>query len=786
MHNLKQANTYHIHITGIVQGVGFRPLVYQLATEMGLTGWVNNSGDGVHIVINATEPEAENFYAKVWQGAPALATICQHAMQQTGHQPYAQFSIEHSATDAAPTVPLTPDFALCQACTTEMHSPSDRRYGYPFTTCTHCGPRYSIATQLPYDREHTTMAVFEMCPACWAEYKNPSDRRYHAQTNSCPDCGIQLQLYNNQAEKLLNDNATVLDAITQQLAAGSILAIKGIGGYLLLCDATNTHSINLLRQRKHRPAKPFAVMFADIESATNHAHISGAERECLLSPVSPVVLLQAKKETGLPLDAIAPGLDTIGVLLPYAPLFEMILHRFGKPVIATSANISGSPIIYQDADALAHLRHIADYIVTHNREIVTPQDDSVVQFYKEAAEPIVLRRSRGMAPAYFGNPINSTEPWLATGALMKSSFALRTNGNLYVSQYLGSTETVEAQTSYQAALDNLLDILQTTPAHIITDKHSDYFSHQLAKQLAASYHCGHSQVQHHKAHFAAVLAENNLFASNEPVLGIIWDGTGLGDDGQIWGGEFFKYENSSMLRCYYFDYFPYLLGDKLAQEPRLAALAVCADVMGATTLLEPKFTATEWNLYQKMLAQHNGLQCSSVGRIFDAVASLLGIQDKQTYEGEAAMYLQTMAEQYMAEHGDIIKESYFMDGAHYNRLPTATLFNGIIRDIQKGRPMKWIAAKFHCSLVHIISIIANNVGVTKLAFSGGVFQNALLVRLLQTRLGERYNLFFHQQLSPNDENISFGQLQYYAHDIDGIQSKSNVYTHLSKAVSVIT
>jgi hydrogenase maturation protein HypF len=767
----------------MVQGVGFRPFVYQLALQMGLTGWVNNSGDGVHIAFTATTEEAALFYETVIAKAPTLAKIKQHSLQQTQPNTFSHFEIKPSTNNVAPHLPLTPDFALCQACRAEMHDPTDRRYQYPFVTCTHCGPRYSIATALPYDREHTTMQPFTLCQSCSAEYNNPSDRRYYAQTNTCADCGIALHLYNNDGEKLLSDNPVVLDAIVQQLAAGNILAVKGIGGYLLLCDAGNGNSIHQLRQRKQRPTKPFAVMFANIAQAASHAHISELERECLLSPLAPVVLLQAKKESSLPLAAIAPGLGTIGTLLPYAPLFEMVLHRFGKPVIATSANISGSPIIYQDADALANLRHIADYIVTHNREIVTPQDDSVVQFYKGADKPIVLRRSRGMAPSYFGNALNTADHWLATGALMKSSFAIHANGNIYVSQYLGSTATVEAQASYKAALKNLQEILQTNPTHIITDKHPDYFSHQLAKEIAEAYHCPISQVQHHKAHFAAVLAENDLLAHNEPVLGVIWDGTGLGDDGNIWGGEFFKYENGTMLRCYYFDYFPYVLGDKMAQEPRLSALAVCQDAMGATTLLEPKFTSTEWALYQKILAQHNGLQCSSVGRIFDAVASLLGICDKQSYEGEAALYLQTMAEQYMAEHGDNMQESYFMDGAHYYRLPTATLFSGIIRDIHKGRSKAWIAAKFHCSLVHIVGIIANNVGVTKLAFSGGVFQNVLLVRLLHTRLGHHYQLYFHQQLSPNDENISFGQLQYYAHNIDGIQSqKTAVANHSNAAI----
>jgi hydrogenase maturation protein HypF len=782
---LEPSTTYHIHLTGIVQGVGFRPFVYQLAHRMGLPGWVNNSGDGVHIVFNATPAQAEAFYTALRNDVPVLAVVQGHQMRPMAPQQLGPFEIRHS-NHTAPNLPLTADFALCANCRQELHQLDHRHHGYPFVTCTHCGPRYSIATALPYDRPHTTMQPLAMCQHCAAEYNNPTDRRYYSQTNSCEACGIQLSLYHQQTLLIPNNNAAVLDAMVQQLKAGDILAVKGIGGYLLLCDAGNTASIQRLRQRKHRPRKPFAVMFANLAQAAQHAHIGRAAQHLLQSPISPVVLVPAKADGRLPMECIAPQLDTIGVLLPYAPLFELIVQRFGGPLIATSANISGSPIIYKDSDALAYLPAIADYIITHHRAIVTPQDDSVVQVYDEAAPPLTLRRARGMAPSYLGKGLTFSQPLLATGALMKSSFALHTSGHLYVSQYLGSTDTLEAQEAYNAALQHLLHLLQCRPTVLIADKHPGYFVHEKAQALAQEYDCPIALVQHHKAHLAAVLAENELLSTDQPVLGVVWDGTGWGDDGQVWGGEFFAYSQYRIERYAHLSYFPYLLGDKMAKEPRLAALALCHGM--ADALLQPQFTAVEWGLYQSMLRQYQGLRCSSMGRLFDAVASLLGIQPKQQYEGEAAMYLQSLATAYLTAYESASLHNYFSDTSPGPCIPTGALLQHIVQDIANGKDKGLIAAQFHHSLVCLVGRVADEGGFAQIAFSGGVFQNILLVKMLRQQWGHRYRLFFHQQLSPNDENVSFGQLVYYGYNIDHIQTTASAaqaddgtmaYTHHS-------
>lgn len=740
---------------------------------MQLTGWVNNSADGVHIEISAEEEQAFAFYNNLLQKAPALSRVTQHVINKTATKVFSSFNIIHSTNSPTTDLMLTPDFAMCHQCKEELQEPGNRRYQYPFITCTHCGPRYSITSALPYDRHSTTMQPFKMCRQCEEEYKNISDRRFFSQTNSCPSCEITLKMFTSDGKETAQERSGILKEINQQLISGKILAVKGIGGYLLLCDATNASAIKLLRQRKHRPTKPFAVMFANEEQVNEFALLGSHEKKCLTSSIAPVVLLKTKNDTGLALHDIAPSLKTIGAILPYAPLFEIIAHRFGKPLVATSANISDSPIIYTESDALKNLQGIADFIVTHNRQIVTPQDDSVVQITPQSNIPILIRRSRGIAPSYFKYKTNTPITLLATGALMKSSITIQSKRNTYISQYMGNTHTLEAQESYKKTLFHLLGILQLTPQHILTDKHPGYFSNQLAKELASEYETLVTEVQHHKAHFAAVLAENDLLECMEPVLGVIWDGTGLGDDGQIWGGEFFKYEKHAMQRCYYFDYFPQLLGDKMAKEPRLSALAICSEIMGADRLLENKFTTAEWILYKKILQTGNVLLCSSAGRIFDAVASLLNLCDTQSYEGEAAMYLQTLAESYTHKNGYKINESYFMDGAHYYRLPTTTLFDGIVRDILKNKDTAFIAAKFHYSLIHIVSIIADNLGIRNIACSGGVFQNALLVDMMHQLLSSRYHVFFHKNLSPNDENISFGQMVYYDSNIDCIQAQDS-------------
>ncbi|MFI5138603.1 MAG: carbamoyltransferase HypF [Sphingobacteriales bacterium] len=757
--------TYHIHINGIVQGVGFRPMVYHLARELDLKGYVKNDSNGINIFFNAAEDGANSFFEKIKLAAPQNSKVISARLVKTAEQKFTDFSIIVEDDDMCQKqVLLSPDMAVCPGCLAELHNVNNRRYRYPFITCTQCGPRYSIIGNVPYERHATTMQGFSMCKTCAGEYSNVEDRRFFSQTNSCTDCGIRLGLYQDASTKPANNTETVLSAIKNLLVEGKILAVKGIGGYILICDANNPHAIRLLRGRKHRPTKPFAVLYPDIESVENSFELSEQEKTLLESTAAPIVLLYPKQAafTDLAVSAIAPGLKRIGVMIPYNPLFDLIARDFGKPLIATSANISGSPIIYKDEDALDYLFDIADYVVTHDREIIIPQDDSVVQVSKYTKQTIVLRRSRGYAPSFISYKPKSSQCILSAGAFLKSSFTLAVNGNIFVSQFLGSGESFESQLMYRHTLEHWLNMYAVRPDVIIADKHPGYFSRQYARELAEEFEVDLKLVQHHEAHFAAVLAENNLLHKNEPVLGVIWDGTGFGNDGNIWGGEFFNYENNEIRRINHFDYFPTIAGDKTALEPRIAALCALHEVPERSTFLKEKFTSAEWNNYRSLIKTAN-LFTSSAGRIFDAVASMLGICDKQTYEGEAAMYLQTLAEDYVAENGLTMDGSYFTEGVHLNRVHTAVLMRGIMLDIENGKAGNYIAAKFHYSLVCLIGSIA--IDVNYICFSGGVFQNALLVDWVKNKYAGKYQLYFHRELSPNDENISFGQMVYYENNI---------------------
>jgi hydrogenase maturation protein HypF len=765
-----------------VQGVGFRPMVCQLAASLRLSGNVKNGNDGLHIFLNAAKPVAEEFLQKILLSPPEKSKIISSVIYKIPHQIFNGFLINVEETCEGKKKTLLPqDTALCNDCRKELHDKNNRRYRYPFITCTQCGPRYSIINELPYERNVTSMHPFVMCNNCYTEYTNLNDPRFFSQTNSCTNCGIALKLWKDEVTILSDNTADILLLIKNFLLQGNILAVKGIGGYLLLCSGNNAEAIRLLRKRKNRHSKPFAVLYPDVATVQKNFRVSATEKILLGSEEAPIVLLSPKQLAfqNVAVQDIAPGLSRLGIILPYSPLLEIITKDCGIPLVATSANISGSPIIYKDDDALAYLFDVADYVVSYNRDIIFPQDDSVVQVSSKSNQQIIVRRSRGYAPSFVNYKPKKENCILSTGAFLKSSFTLSVNGHVFISQFLGSGQSYESQQMYKDTLQHLLHIYAIKPDVILTDKHPNCFSHQYAVELTKQMNVDIHFIQHHQAHFAAVLAENNLLNSDKAVLGVIWDGTGLGNDGNIWGGEFFHYQNNEMLRCYHFDYFPVIAGDKQAMEPRISALCTSYETWPQPQLIKDKFTATEWNNYQALI-QSTTLFSSSVGRIFDAVASLLNICDKQTYEGEAAMYLQALAETYVDEYGFIMSDSYFKEGAHYYRIPTASLINGIATDIKKGKQRNYIAAKFHYSLVCLVGIVAEYVQVQKICFSGGVFQNALLVDWLQYQYKEKYEIYFHKKLSPNDENISFGQLVYYDNNVKTIsdmvlQQEINIY-----------
>jgi hydrogenase maturation protein HypF len=788
--------SYRIHLQGQVQGVGFRPFVWRLAQEMGLHGWVNNAADGVHVEFNAVPHEAQVFFEKIQSEAPPLARIRRSEMVEATPQFFEKFEIVESSASSEPDLPLTPDFALCEACAEDLRQPGNRRHRYAFTTCTTCGPRYSITKRLPYDRAETAMQPFKLCPDCQQEYDDVTDRRYFSQTNSCPVCGVTLRLFfahttpqrTQRIEKhdvasvvALRENQFVAEgneALTRTVEAlkqGSIIAAKGIGGYLLLCDASNRSAVEILRQRKHRPTKPFALLYPSLEVLVKDAELSEATVQELTSPVAPIVLLPLVETpaSGDVFDLVAPGLDKVGAMLPYSPLLRMLADDFGGVLVATSGNLSGSPIIFEDKMALENLTAVADFVLTNDRDIVTPQDDSVVAFSPFHQQKIILRRSRGLAPSLFVEGLDlPSGNVLAMGASLKSTFCRQHRRNIYVSQYLGDLESYDTQQSFRHALDHLTAVLQTPPDTVLLDAHPDYFSTQLGEELAANWGAKTVRIQHHEAHFAAVLAENGLLQSAEPVLGIIWDGTGLGSDGHIWGGEFFLKAKSggdlesppdlSLKRVAHLDNFDFLLGDKMPREPRISALSLCKGMAEAEAVLVSKFSANEWSLYNRLLRNGSSLQTSSMGRLFDGVASLLGLGDVQSFEGEAAMRLEQAATRFFKKNGLRSAKSWLEQLDHEGNMPFSSILAGILAGLKSGVPTQQLAAQFHASLVYGIRLVAQHCNAKKLAFSGGVWQNGLLVDLCIELLGGDFELFFHRQVSPNDECVSFGQLIHHS------------------------
>ena len=752
-----------------MQGVGFRPLVYRLAKRHQLTGWIRNGTDGVHIEVNASKSELEQFVDEIKNQIPNIARIDHIDWTIIPSSQFQDFQIRSSAATSMPTSPLTPDFGLCASCRMDMETTNNTRFHYPFTTCIHCGPRFSILRSLPFDRERTSMRSFVMCKQCRVEYSDPSDRRHHSQTNSCPSCAVTLSL--DPFGQSIESVDEVIDKIVAFWKDDKIVAIKGIGGFLLTADATSQAAIKTLRMRKNRPHKPFALMFATSSEAEKFVDLSQKQIQLLTGPIAPIVLAQIRK-TALPLSGVAPQLDQLGVMLPYAPLFHLLMRQVDHPIIATSANFGDAPIIYDDRTGSQALGNLADLIIYHNRAIVNPQDDSVIKFAQ--SRRIILRRSRGLAPTLDLPKLDlSDETVFAAGAMMKSTCALQVRKQVFVSQYIGDLVAFETQKSYEKISTQLLDICKADPKFILCDVHPEYASTRFAQDLAQRCKATLISVQHHLAHFAAILGEHGLCNTAQPILGVVWDGLGWGSDRQLWGGEFFVYHGHAFKRLAHLHYFPYLAQDKMSREPRLSALSLTHHFEDSDELLRKKFTSAEWRVYQKLLRGGLPVQTSSMGRLFDAVASLLDIVDVQTYEGQAAILLERRAKKYF-EHGDpstlfnVLASTFSVSSDQ--TISTDNILTQVTQDLHRGVAKEEIAAKFHCILVLIIEQIASQHNYKKIAFSGGVFQNALLVDLITHKMKKMYTLFFHEQLAPNDENIAFGQIVY--REISKLSSES--------------
>jgi len=766
----------HIAIRGVVQGVGFRPFVYRLAKELNLAGWVTNSPQGVSIEVEGEKKILESFLLRIEKEKPPRSFIQSLEFFFLDLHGYSVFEIQESDQSGTPSAIILPDIASCPECLAEIVDPRNRRYRYPFTNCTNCGPRFSIIESLPYDRPNTTMKDFPMCPECRREYEDPLDRRFHAQPNACPKCGPQLALWNPDGMILAKHNDALLRS-TSAIREGKIVAVKGIGGFHLMVDARNEEAVVRLRQRKHREEKPFALMFPSIESLREECEVSDLEERLLLSAESPIVILDRHSSLGKRHSAIAPSVapfnPTLGAMLPYTPIHHLLMRELAFPVLATSGNISDEPICIEERDALTRLRTIADLFLIHDRPIVRPVDDSVVRVMM--GRELVLRRSRGYAPLPVSIRSSSESTILAVGGHLKNTIALAKGSNVFVSQHIGDLETHESLNAFHDVIKSLKNLYNASPDVFVCDMHPDYRSTQFAKIADIN----PIQIQHHFAHVASCMAENQL---EGPLLGVSWDGTGYGSDGTIWGGEFLLVADSSFERAAALRHFKLPGGEKAVREPRRTAIGVLYEMFGES-LFEMenisslnKFDSGELLLLRQMLTKNiNSPITSSAGRLFDAVASLIGVRDGVKYEGQAAMELE------WAIGGVKTEESYPISSAEC-RVPSersndrkrnlgsegrnalyvvdwAPMVLEIIEDMKAEIPNAMISAKFHNTLTSIIVNVAQRVGETRVVLSGGCFQNKYLLERTVLKLEENgFKPYWHQRVPPNDGGISLGQV----------------------------
>lgn len=756
--DINKLRTYKLFITGQVQGVGFRPYVYALAHKFHLKGTVSNNESGVVIYVTGFEKNVFSFYHNLVENPPKVAKINTQFLEEIPLKVFNDFQIIPSQKSTKLNLQLTPDFALCEDCRKEISDQKNRRFNYPFTTCVNCGPRWAITKTFPFERQHTSIAEFGMCDECQKEYNQPKNRRFYSQTNTCSTCGINLSLMDASGFEIDFLKTNVFKKVAKLIKEGNIIAIKNTSGYLLCCDANNAETISRLRIKKNRPNKPFAVLYPSVFLLKKHLNLNKIQEKALNSSESPIVIIPKNNFKGrLALAELAPDLNHLGVMLPYSGILQLLAADLKLPIVATSGNLHGSPILSDQEDAVHVLNKIADYFLHHNLEIINPQDDSVVKFSDKFQHRVLFRRSRGYAPNYFGEIPKSEEKIMAMGSHLKSTISFLPNDYLYISQYLGNLDNFEVYQRFTQTANKFISLFEQKPDVILTDKHPAYQSTQYGMELAEKLQVKHCQIQHHKAHFASVLGENQLFEDQEAILGVIWDGTGYGDDGEIWGGEFFRFQSKKMERLAHFDYYDWLAGDKMANTPKISLFSLADEEM--IKEIESKFSKEELNIYSA-LKKINTLKTSSVGRLFDAVASLLGICERNTYEGEAAILLEDLIKDY-----DLKTCRSYCSVSENGNIPTKLLLKTLYSDLINGTSKDKIAVNFLFTLASVVFQIADRHLCKKIAFSGGVFQNTTLIDILKEMAKNQYTLFFNSNLSPNDENISFGQMMYYLNDI---------------------
>ena len=744
-----------ITVHGIVQGVGFRPFVHELATRLGLCGHVKNSAGTVEIALEGDASSLDRFLGELTTRPPAMARIDDVAWVREPLRGERGFRIEPSDSEHSGTVFVAPDAATCGDCLRELFDPRDRRYRYPFLNCTNCGPRLTILREAPYDRERTTMAGFAMCPACRSEYEDPCDRRYHAQPIACPACGPRLLALDASGAPIIE--ADPLALAVSALRRGRIVAVKGLGGYHLACDAANGDAVSELRRRKHRDEKPLAIMVRDLDAAREHCEVSPEEAIVLTSRQRPIVLLRRRSAAKVA-DSVAPGDPFLGVILPYTPLHNLMMTDLaGLPLVMTSGNRSDEPIAYEDHDARERLSGIADLFLANDRPIHIRCDDSVTRLVEGVELPI--RRSRGYAPQPIRLPRPLRRPTLALGGQLKACFGIGRGGNAFLSHHLGDLDHYEAYRAYASAIDHYRGLLATDPARIVHDLHPDYASTRLAHELADREGVPLLAAQHHHAHVASCLAENHV---EGPVIGVAFDGAGYGPDGAVWGGEFLIGDCREVRRAAHLRYVGMPGSDRAAREPWRMALAHLLDAGLGPDVLEERILPHEVTIVRTMLAKHlNSPRTSSIGRLFDAVAAIAGVRDRVGHEGQAAIALEWLATDqepcglYPFAFEDAQGEPLVID--------SRPLIRAVAEDASRHTEPARIARKFHSTMVDWVARVCDHLrsasGIDAVALSGGVFLNALLTRESVDRLGsDGFRLHRHRQVPPGDGGLCLGQL----------------------------
>ena len=738
-------------IRGAVQGVGFRPFIYRLAEEMSLKGWVINNTQGVFIEAEAAPEVLQKFLLRIDREKPAISFIQSFEHSFVDPVGYDKFEIRES-TDGAKTALILPDIATCNECQREIFDPANRRYRYPFTNCTNCGPRFTIIEALPYDRPRTSMRMFEMCPECSEEYHNPRDRRFHAQPNACPKCGPHLELWDDTGAVTARAG-DALQRTADEIRAGQIAAVKGLGGFHLMVDASNEAAVVRLRQRKRREEKPFALMFPSLQPVVEHAVVDPMEERLLQSPEAPIVLLRRGDRDDLAA-SIAPGNPYLGVMLPYTPLHHLLMQELGMPVVATSGNVSDEPICIHEQEAIVRLQGIADLFLVHNRPIVRHVDDSVVRVM--AGRELVLRRARGFAPL----PVlvdGAAPDVIGVGAHQKNAIAASVGNQVFISQHIGDLETVPAYGAFEQVLDDFTDLYELQTKTIACDLHPEYFSTQYARKQSDVEVVA---VQHHYAHALSCMAENQVAA---PGLGIAWDGSGYGPDETVWGGEFLHITSAGFERVAHLRTFQLPGGEKAVKEPRRVALSILRETYG-TDLSECRDLAVlrEFNAQERRVLDgmmERGLRSprtSSAGRLFDAVASIIGLRQVCRFEGQAAMELEFLTHKIET---DASYEFDLNEGADARGIDWSRMVRAIVRDVHDAVPVALIATKFHNTLAEMMVRVAQSCGEERVVLSGGCFQNRYLTeRAIQRLRDAEFRPYWHQRVPPNDGGIALGQV----------------------------